>query len=173
MNPRGPKHTALSDAVHQDNLFGGLIPADRPAQEHIGRTSSYIALRLLELFHANSFITVRKTEAQLDIAYNPATAALLHLDPAEHHQLSEAEATASFMPKLCSTSSTIPRFCVQSSNGKFGNMPITPELIFTHLEALRKRLIDISNRNKLVSFRPTKKACMEILFRKSASSMRS
>ena len=36
------------------------------------------------------------------------------------------------------------------------------EAIAQHLETLRKRLIDISNRNKLVSFRPTKKACIEL-----------
>src|SRR5262249_55900551 len=36
------------------------------------------------------------------------------------------------------------------------------ETIAQHLETLRKRLIDISNRNKLVSFRPTKKACIEL-----------
>ena len=42
--------------------------------------------------------------------------------------------------------------------------PATPEVIAEHLEALRKRLIDISNRNKLVNFRPTKKACIELAF---------
>lgn len=40
----------------------------------------------------------------------------------------------------------------------------SPQIIAQHLEALRKRLIDISNRNKLVSFRPTKKACIEVAF---------
>ena len=45
-------------------------------------------------------------------------------------------------------------------------MPVTPEIIATHLAALRKRLIDITNRNKLVSFRPTKKACIEVAFPK-------
>src|SRR5206468_4272630 len=39
-----------------------------------------------------------------------------------------------------------------------------PRVIAEHLEALRKRLIDLSNRNKLVNFRPTKKACIEIAF---------
>ena len=38
------------------------------------------------------------------------------------------------------------------------------KVIAEHLEALRKRLIDLSNRNKLVNFRPTKKACIEVAF---------
>ncbi len=42
----------------------------------------------------------------------------------------------------------------------------SPEIVAEHLETLRKRLIDISNRNKLVSFRPTKKACIEVAFPK-------
>ncbi|HEX8372411.1 MAG TPA: DUF4011 domain-containing protein [Chthoniobacterales bacterium] len=37
-----------------------------------------------------------------------------------------------------------------------------PETIAHHLDVLRKRLIDISNRNKLVSFRPPKKSCIEV-----------
>jgi very-short-patch-repair endonuclease len=40
------------------------------------------------------------------------------------------------------------------------------EIIAQHLAALRKRLIDISNRNKLVSFRATKRACIEVAFPK-------
>ena len=42
----------------------------------VRRTGSSIALRLLDLLAANPFITVRKAEAQLHVAYNTAAAAL-------------------------------------------------------------------------------------------------
>ncbi len=48
-------------------------------RERISRTGSSIALRLLDLLAANPFITVRKAEAQLDVAYNTAAAGLRRL----------------------------------------------------------------------------------------------
>ena len=43
------------------------------------RTESGVALRLLDLLGSNPFITVRKAEAQLDVAYNTAATALRRL----------------------------------------------------------------------------------------------
>ncbi|HEY5892134.1 MAG TPA: DUF4011 domain-containing protein [Chthoniobacterales bacterium] len=51
-----------------------------------------------------------------------------------------------------------------SEEGSLKSVSSSQAIIAQHLEALRKRLIDISNRNKLVSFRPTKKACIEVAF---------
>lgn len=48
-------------------------------RERVNRTGSSIALRLLDLLGTNPFITVRKAEAQLDVAYNTAATALQRL----------------------------------------------------------------------------------------------
>jgi Fic family protein len=48
-------------------------------RERVSRTGSSIPLRLLNLLAVNPFITVRKAEAQLDVAYNTAAAALRRL----------------------------------------------------------------------------------------------
>jgi len=48
-------------------------------RESVSRTRSGVALRLLDLLGTNPFITVRKAEAQLDVAYNTAAAALRRL----------------------------------------------------------------------------------------------
>ncbi len=48
-------------------------------RERVSRTGSGVALRLLDLLGTNPFITVRKTEAQLGVAYNTAAAALRRL----------------------------------------------------------------------------------------------
>jgi cell filamentation protein, protein adenylyltransferase len=48
-------------------------------RERVSRTGSSIALRLLDLLAANPFITVRKAEAQLGVAYNTAAAGLRRL----------------------------------------------------------------------------------------------
>ena len=45
----------------------------------MSRTESGVALRLLDLLGTNPFITVRKAEAQLEVAYNTAAAALRRL----------------------------------------------------------------------------------------------
>jgi Fic family protein len=45
----------------------------------VSRTGSGVALRLLDLLGTNPFITVRKAEAQLEVAYNTAAAALRRL----------------------------------------------------------------------------------------------
>jgi Fic family protein len=45
----------------------------------VSRTGSSVALRLLDLLGTNPFITVRKAEAQLEVAYNTAAAALRRL----------------------------------------------------------------------------------------------
>ncbi len=48
-------------------------------RERVSRTGSGVALRLLDLLGTNPFITVRKAEAQLGVAYNTAAAALRRL----------------------------------------------------------------------------------------------
>jgi Fic family protein len=48
-------------------------------RERVGRTGSSIALRLLDVLATNPFITVRKAETQLDVAYNTAATALQRL----------------------------------------------------------------------------------------------
>ena len=48
-------------------------------RERVSRTGSGVALRLLDLLATNPFITVRKAEAQLGVAYNTAAAALRRL----------------------------------------------------------------------------------------------
>jgi Fic family protein len=48
-------------------------------RERVSRTGSGVALRLLDLLGTNPFITVRKAEAQLEVAYNTAAAALRRL----------------------------------------------------------------------------------------------
>ncbi len=48
-------------------------------RERVSRTGSGVALRLLDLLGTNPFITVRKGEAQLEVAYNTAAAALRRL----------------------------------------------------------------------------------------------
>ncbi len=48
-------------------------------RERVSRTGSAVALRLLDLLGTNPFITVRKAEDQLDVAYNTAAAALRRL----------------------------------------------------------------------------------------------
>lgn len=48
-------------------------------RERVSRTGSGVALRLLDLLGPNPFITMRKAEAQLDVAYNTAAAALRRL----------------------------------------------------------------------------------------------
>ena len=48
-------------------------------RKQAGRTGSGVALRLLDLLGTNPFITVRKAEDQLDVAYNTAATALQHL----------------------------------------------------------------------------------------------
>ena len=48
-------------------------------RERVSRTGSSVALRLLDLLGTNPFITVRKAEAQLEVAYNTAAAALRRL----------------------------------------------------------------------------------------------
>ena len=48
-------------------------------RERVNRTGSGVALRLLDLLATNPFITVRKAEAQLSVAYNTAAAALRRL----------------------------------------------------------------------------------------------
>lgn len=48
-------------------------------RERVSRTGSGVALRLLDLLGTNPFITVRKAEAQLDVAFNTAAAALRRL----------------------------------------------------------------------------------------------
>lgn len=48
-------------------------------RERVSRTGSRVALRLLDLLGTNPFITVRKAEAQLDVAYNTAATALQRL----------------------------------------------------------------------------------------------
>lgn len=48
-------------------------------RERLSGAGSSIALRLLDLLAANPFITARKAEAQLDVAYNTAAAALRRL----------------------------------------------------------------------------------------------
>jgi Fic family protein len=45
----------------------------------VSGAGSGVALRFLDLLAANPFITVRKAEAQLGVAYNTAAAALLRL----------------------------------------------------------------------------------------------
>ncbi|HKG98521.1 MAG TPA: hypothetical protein VKA97_11925, partial [Pyrinomonadaceae bacterium] len=44
-----------------------------------GRKNSATALRLIDLLAANPFITVRKAEAQLEVAYNTVASALRQL----------------------------------------------------------------------------------------------
>ena len=48
-------------------------------RQRVTRTGSSVALRLLDLLAANPFVTVRKAETQLDVAYNTAAAALRRL----------------------------------------------------------------------------------------------
>jgi Fic family protein len=48
-------------------------------RERVSRTGSGVALRLLDLLGTNPFITVRKAETQLEVAYNTAAAALRRL----------------------------------------------------------------------------------------------
>jgi Fic family protein len=48
-------------------------------RDRVGLTGSGVALRLLDLLATNPFITVRKAEAQLGVAYNTAAAALRRL----------------------------------------------------------------------------------------------
>jgi Fic family protein len=48
-------------------------------RERVTRAGSGVALRLLDLLGTNPFITVRKAEAQLGVAYNTAAAALRRL----------------------------------------------------------------------------------------------
>jgi len=48
-------------------------------RERVSRTGSGVALRMLDLLGTNPFITVRKAEAQLEVAYNTAAAALRRL----------------------------------------------------------------------------------------------
>lgn len=48
-------------------------------RDRVSRTGSGVALRLLDLLGTNPFITVRKAEAQLGVAYNTAAAALRRL----------------------------------------------------------------------------------------------
>ena len=48
-------------------------------RERVSRSGSAVALRLLDLLGTNPFITVRKAEAQLGVAYNTAAAALRRL----------------------------------------------------------------------------------------------
>ncbi len=48
-------------------------------RDNVSGVGSGVALRLLDLLAANPFVTVRKAEAQLDVAYNTAAAALLRL----------------------------------------------------------------------------------------------
>ena len=48
-------------------------------RERVSRTGSGVALRLLDLLGTNPFMTVRKAEAQLGVAYNTAAAALRRL----------------------------------------------------------------------------------------------
>jgi len=48
-------------------------------RDRVSRTGSGVALRLLDLLSTNPFITVRKAEAQLGVAYNTAAAALRRL----------------------------------------------------------------------------------------------
>jgi Fic family protein len=48
-------------------------------RERVSRSGSSVAMRLLDLLAANPFVTVRKAEAQLDVAYNTAAAALRRL----------------------------------------------------------------------------------------------
>jgi len=48
-------------------------------RKHVSRTGSGVALRLLDLLATNPFITMRKAEAQLGVAYNTAATALRRL----------------------------------------------------------------------------------------------
>ncbi|CAN5438309.1 Fic family protein [soil metagenome] len=48
-------------------------------RERVNLTGSSVALQLLDLLGTNPFITVRKAEAQLDVAYNTAATALRRL----------------------------------------------------------------------------------------------
>lgn len=48
-------------------------------RERVSRTGSGVALRLLDLLGTNPFITVRKAEAQIGVAYNTAAVALRRL----------------------------------------------------------------------------------------------
>lgn len=48
-------------------------------RERVSRTGSAVALRLLDSLAMNPFITVRKAEAQLEVAYNTASTGLRHL----------------------------------------------------------------------------------------------
>lgn len=48
-------------------------------RDRVSRTGAGVALRLLDLLSTNPFITVRKAEAQLGVAYNTAAAALRRL----------------------------------------------------------------------------------------------
>ena len=48
-------------------------------RERVSQTGSQVALNMLDLFGTNPFITVRKAEARLGVAYNTAAAALRRL----------------------------------------------------------------------------------------------
>lgn len=49
-------------------------------RERVSRAGSSVALNLLDLLGTNPFITVRKAEAQIDVAYNTAATALRRLE---------------------------------------------------------------------------------------------
>ena len=64
------------DALSRAERINGQLDRWRAQISSIG---SVVVLRLLDLLGSNPFITVRRTEAQLDVAYNTAAAALRRL----------------------------------------------------------------------------------------------